>query len=135
MLQIITLSWRNSHPCQKLNNLILSLNYKKFSKYQNLHILCFYHFKQETRRKWKWRWSGLRKPVSLLFDFFFNISLALDFRTFLENIKMSSSLSKTLETGINVFKSNSQIMKNTKYNEISPIYECVENQSMTNRIK
>jgi len=32
---------------------------------------------------------------------------------------MSSSLSKILETGINVFKSNSQIMKNTKYYEIS----------------
>ena len=41
-----------------------------------------------------------------------NISLALDFRTFLKNIKMSSSLSKILETGINVFKSNSQIIKN-----------------------
>ena len=27
--------------------------------------------------------------------------------------------------GINVFKSNSQIMKNTKYYEISTIYECV----------
>jgi len=38
-----------------------------------------------------------------------NISLALDFRTFLENLKMSSSISKILETGINVFKSNYQI--------------------------
>ena len=36
--------------------------------------------------------------------------LALDFRTFLENMKMSSSLSKIFETGINVFKSNSQII-------------------------
>jgi len=38
---------------------------------------------------------------------------------FLENRKMSSSLSKILETEINVFKSNSQIMKNTKYYQIS----------------
>ena len=52
--------------------------------------------------------------------------MALDFRTFLGNMKMSSSLSKILETGINVFKSYSQIMKNTKYYEISIIYECVE---------
>ena len=37
--------------------------------------------------------------------------LALDFRTFLENMKMSSLLSKILETGIKVFKT---------------IYECVE---------
>ena len=33
-----------------------------------------------------------------------DISLALDFRTFLENMKMSSSLTKILETEINVFK-------------------------------
>jgi len=47
-----------------------------------------------------------------IFDFFLdNISLTLDFRIFLENMKMSSSLSKTLETGINVFKSNYQIIK------------------------
>jgi len=39
---------------------------------------------------------------------------ALDIRTFLENVKMSSSLSKILETGINVFKSNYQIIKNKK---------------------
>jgi len=32
------------------------------------------------------------------------ISLALDFLTFLENMKMLSSLSKILETGINVLK-------------------------------
>ena len=43
-----------------------------------------------------------------------------------ENMKMSSSLSKILETGINVFKGNFQIMKNTKYYEKSTIYECVE---------
>ena len=36
---------------------------------------------------------------------------ALDSRTFLENMKMSSSLSKILETGINVFKSNYKIIK------------------------
>ena len=40
-----------------------------------------------------------------------NILLALDFRTFLENMNMSSSLSKILETGINVFKSNYRIIK------------------------
>ena len=44
---------------------------------------------------------------------------------------MSSSLPNFLETGINVFNSNSQIMKNTKYYEISTIYECVEKWSMT----
>ena len=56
------------------------------------------------------------------FWFFFvnNILLALDFRTFLENMKMSSSKSKILEAWIKVFKSNSNIMKNTT------IYECVE---------
>ena len=40
-------------------------------------------------------------------------------------MKMSSSLSKILEAGLNVFKRNSQIMKNTKYYEISTIYEWV----------
>ena len=43
----------------------------------------------------------------------------MDLRTFLENIKMSSSLSTIRETGINVFKSNYQIIKNKKYYEIS----------------
>ena len=41
--------------------------------------------------------------------------LSLDFRTFLENIKMSSSLSKILETGMNVFKSHSQIKESKTY--------------------
>ena len=40
--------------------------------------------------------------------------LALDFRTYLENMKMSSSLSKILDTGINGFKSNCQIIKRKK---------------------
>ena len=45
-----------------------------------------------------------------------NISLALDFRTFLENMKMSSSLTKILETRINVFKSNTHDHENiTKF--------------------
>ena len=63
-----------------------------------------------------------------IFDFVFlnNISLALDFRTFLENMKMSSLISKILQTEMNVFKSNSQIMKNKKYYEILTIYVCVE---------
>ena len=43
---------------------------------------------------------------------------------------MSSSLSENLETEINVFKSNYQIIKNKKYYEISTIYECVEKLSM-----
>ena len=45
-----------------------------------------------------------------IFDFFY-ISLALDFPTFLENMKMSPSLSKIFETEINDFKINSQIIK------------------------
>ena len=46
-----------------------------------------------------------------MFDFFLNnFSLALDFRSFLENMKMSL-LSKILERGKNVFKCNSQIIK------------------------
>jgi len=51
-----------------------------------------------------------------MFYFYFlnNISLALDFRTFLESMKMSSSSLKILETGINVFESNYQIIKNKK---------------------
>ena len=45
----------------------------------------------------------------------------------LKNMIMSSSISKFLETGMNVFKSNSQIIKNIKkYYEISTTYECVE---------
>ena len=45
----------------------------------------------------------------------------------LKNMIMSSSISKFLETGMNVFKSNSQIIKNIqKYYEISTKYECVE---------
>jgi len=39
---------------------------------------------------------------------------------------MSSLLSKILKTGINVFKSNSQIIKNKKYYEISTIYDCIK---------
>ena len=49
----------------------------------------------------------------------------MDFRTFLENMKMSSSLSKIPETGINVFKSNYQIIKNTK---IMKYYEYIRTQ-------
>ena len=56
--------------------------------------------------------------------------LALDFRTFMENMKMSSSLLKILEPGINVFKSNSQITKKKIFWNISTIYECVEKLSM-----
>ena len=40
------------------------------------------------------------------------------------------SLLKILETGINVLKSNFQIIKNKNYYEISTIYECVEKLSM-----
>ena len=39
---------------------------------------------------------------------------------------MSSSLPKILEAGINVFKSNSQIMKNKKCYEMFTLYECVK---------
>ena len=42
-------------------------------------------------------------------------------------LKMSSSLSKILETGINVFKSNSRIIKNKKYYEISTLYTNASN--------
>ena len=51
--------------------------------------------------------------------------LALDFQTFLEkNKKMSSSLSKILEISeMNLFNSNSQLLSNKKYYEISTIYE------------
>ena len=61
---------------------------------------------------------GLRRKISatnltsICYLFLNDISLALDFRTFLDNMKMSSSLSKILEPGINVFKINSQIIKN-----------------------
>ena len=40
-------------------------------------------------------------------------------------MKMSSSVSKMIETGINVFKSNLD-HENKKYYEISAIYEYVE---------
>ena len=52
--------------------------------------------------------------------------MALDFRTFFENMKMSPSLLKILKTGINVLKSNYQIIKYKKYYEISTTYECFE---------
>ena len=52
------------------------------------------------------------------FVFLYNISLALDFRTFLINMKMSSSLSKILGNGMNVFKSNSRIIQNKTYFKI-----------------
>jgi len=57
----------------------------------------------------------------LIFLIFFKTNISLTtcfhgwrwiFRTFLENMKTSSSLSKILETKINVFESNSQIIKN-----------------------
>ena len=44
--------------------------------------------------------------------------LALDFRTFLINMKMSSSLSKIPGSGMNVFKSNSRIIQNKTYCKI-----------------
>ena len=73
---------------------------------------------------------GLQRKISA-FDFvFFQIIFCWRIRTYLENMKMSSSLSKILETGINVFKINYQIIKNKKYYEISIIYECVEKLSM-----
>ena len=50
------------------------------------------------------------------------ISLALDFQTFPVNMKMSSSLSKIFETGINVFNGKYQIIKKEKYYEILTIY-------------
>ena len=50
--------------------------------------------------------------VPLIFRLQLVFTARLDFRTFLENMKMSSSLSKNLETGMNVFKSNSEIKKN-----------------------
>ena len=56
----------------------------------------------------------------------FLLLLAVKGTTFLENMKMSSSLSKILETGINVFKINYKIIKNINNYEISTIYECVE---------
>ena len=58
------------------------------------------------------------------------ISLALDFRTFLEKMKMSFSLSKILGTGINFSKVTLRSWKLKKYYEISTIYECVEKKSM-----
>jgi len=48
----------------------------------------------------------------------------------LQNIKMSSSKSKILETEINVFKSNSQIMKNKNIME----YQLYTNASKIDRI-
>ena len=44
---------------------------------------------------------------------------------------MSSSLTKILETGINFFISNSQIITIKTYYEKSTIYKCGERQSMT----
>ena len=38
---------------------------------------------------------------------------------------MFSSSSKILDTGLNVFKSNSWIIKNKKYYEISTIYKII----------
>ena len=78
---------------------------------------------------------GLRRKISatnltsICYLFLNDISLALDFRTFVDNMKMSSSLSKILEPGINVFKRNCQIMKNKKY-DILTTYECDEKLSM-----
>ena len=78
--------------------------------------------------------KGVFNFIIFLFGFFKNnISLALDFRTFLENMEMSSSWSKILETGINVFKINYQIMTNKnimKYHEITltvplRLYNCL----------
>ena len=46
-------------------------------------------------------------------------------------MKMSSSLPKILETGINVFISNSQIKTIKTYFEKSNIYKCGERKSMT----
>ena len=66
----------------------------------------------------------------ILFLIIFSL-LVFTVGAFLENIKMSSSLSKILETWINILKRNSQIIKNEKCYEISTIYECVEKLSMT----
>ena len=69
------------------------------------------------RKKQYWRFISSGFIHADFTHLFFNLfsRLALDFRTFLENMKMSSSLSKILQTEMNVFKSNSQIMKNKNY--------------------
>ena len=46
-------------------------------------------------------------------------------------MKMSSLYPKILETGIDVFISNSQIIKIKTYYEKSTIYKCGERYSMT----
>ena len=57
--------------------------------------------------------------------------LALNFRTFLENMMMSSSLSKILETELKVFNSNSRVIKKIKkYYETSSFYECFGKKSI-----
>ena len=57
----------------------------------------------------------LNKVIHVLFSLSKLVSYRIfSFLTFLENRKMSSLLTKILETWINVFKSNSQIMKNKK---------------------
>ena len=54
----------------------------------------------------------------------------LDFRTFLENMKMSSSLFKILKTGLNVFKSNYHVIEKQK--NITK-YKLYTNESKNNR--
>ena len=75
--------------------------------------------------------KGVFNFIIFLFGF-----LKIIFRTFLENMEMSSSWSKILETGINVFKINYQIMTNKnimKYHEITltvplRLYNCLGNR-------
>ena len=56
------------------------------------------------------------------------IRLQLVFTTsaFPENMENVVFIIKILETGMNVFKSHSQIIESKKYYEILTIYECVE---------
>ena len=89
---------------------VASIQIQKVAKFNSIPKKSFRYYKKQSSIIFR------RIRIQLVFNNILikkkkNISLALDFRTFLENMKTSSSLSKILETGINVFKIKYQIIK------------------------
>ena len=118
--------WSLSIFCRRLSLVVLKLNVRNFNLSIPVIIILLLKDSPSVNE------IGTGAPVQMVypwiiyFDFIFknNIELITCFRTFLENIKMSSSLPKILETGINVFINNSQIiqskhiMKNQLYTNV-----------------
>ena len=102
--------WRTQHPIQiHKEDATFNSDRQKINLFPNK---SFRYYKQKSLIIFR------RIRIQLIFHNILLIwflkkysAMALDFQTFLENMKKSSLLSKILETGINIFKSNSRMIK------------------------